>query len=1056
MKYSIPIRSLIVLIFCTIIQTSSQSQPYYFRHYQVENGVSNNTIYFISQDTKGFMWFATKDGLDRFDGFHFKIFRINSPEDENHLTTDYIFSLLPGKNGILWVGAQRGLYKFEPEKEKLEPFIDSLSNVYDITMDNGGNLWFISSNTVCRFDFKRKTLKEFDPRTNFRATSLCLSKEGEIWASTDNGFLEKFDPIKHRFTGFDLFEHSKTPSSRWIQKIRAADNNCIFIGTTSQGLKVFHPATNSYKDILTYNPDKTTIFVRDILKSAENEYWIATETGIFIYHSDTNTFTNLKKKYQDSYSLNDNAIYALCKDKEGAIWAGTFFGGINYYDKQNASFIKYFPGSSEHPIIGNAVREICKDQFGNLWIGTEDGGLNKISASTGKLQNFRPTGKKNSIAYTNIHGILADGNYLWIGTFEHGIDMMDIRSGKIKKHFSAATTKNLRSNFALCFLRTKEGQVLVGTSNGLYYYDAKTNQFYSPKEIPRNLFITSILESHDKIIWASTNNDGVFWFDPVTHKNGHILSRGYMNNTLTNNYINDIYEDSKNNIWFSTEGGGLCRLDSVRKSFTSYTTKEGLPSNFIFKVLEDNDNHLWASTSRGLVKFGPGFTNPLVFTQANGLLNNQFNYHSGYKDSTGRLYFGSVKGMVSFMPKDISKPKYIPPVYITGMQIFGVEVSPKKDSSFLKKAIVCSNRITLPYYQSSISIDFAALSYISPAMTYYKYKLEGLDKGWTTINTNRKVYFTNLSPGKYIFKIQASLNDLWSNKNEKQLTIIITPPVWATWWAYLIYIFVGLLVIYYVLNNYHKSQREKKEKEIYESKINFFTNVAHEIRTPLTLIKGPVENLLEIKEELPEIREDLECLDRNTNRLTQLVSQVLDFRQTEVRKFTLDLTTVNVNKLLTETFLSFRILAQKRKLEFDLILPDSTVNASGDAEALQKIFSNLIGNAVKYAQRKVVIRMLPVDNGKNSLFITFENDGYLIQKDLAEKIFEPFYRIKETNFKKGTGIGLTLAKSLTELHKGSLKLIFVKNDFNVFLLSLPVESGKVATNIILENELHTE
>ncbi|MGN6601963.1 MAG: ligand-binding sensor domain-containing protein [Ginsengibacter sp.] len=1049
MKCSIPIRSLLVLIICTIIQKASQSQPYYFRHYQVENGVSNNSIYFISQDSKGFMWFATKDGLDRFDGFHFKVFRINSPEDANHLTTDYIFSLLPGKNGMLWVGAQRGLYKFDPDKEKLEPFIDSLSNIYDLTMDNAGNLWFISSSTVCRFDFKRRVLKEFDPRITFRATSLCLSKDGVIWASSDNGFLEKFDPINQKFIHFDIFKHSKTPTSRWIQKIRAADNNCIFIGTTSQGLKIFDPASNSYRDILTYNPDKTTIFVRDILKSAENEYWVATETGIFIYYSKTNTFTNLRKKYQDIYSLDDNAIYALFKDKEGAIWAGTFFGGINYYDKQNAAFIKYFPGSSEHPIKGNAVREICKDQFGNLWIGTEDGGLNKISAETGRLQNFKPTGKKNSIAYTNIHGILADGNYLWIGTFEHGIDLMDIRSCKIKKHFSMGTTNNLRSNFALCFLRTKEGKVLVGTSNGLYYYAPETNQFNSPKEIPKNLFITSILESHNKTIWAATNNNGVFWFDPVTHKSGHILSKGDTNNTLTNNYINDIYEDSKNDIWFSTEGGGLCRLDSSRKRFTSYTTKDGLPSNFIFKVLEDNDKNLWASTSRGLVKFGPGFTNPLVFTQANGLLNNQFNYHSGYKDSTGRLYFGSVKGMVTFMPKDISKPEYIPSVYITGMQIFGVDVNTKKDSSFLKKAIVCSNEITLPYYQSSISFDFAALSYISPGMTYYKYKLKGLDKEWTTINTNRKVYFTNLSPGKYVFKIRASLNDLWSNKNEKDLTIIITPPLWATWWAYLIYVLVGLLFVYYFLNNYHKRQHEKKEKEIYESKINFFTNVAHEIRTPLTLIKGPVENLLEIKEDLPEIKEDLECLDRNTNRLTQLVSQVLDFRQTEVKKFTLDFAPVNVNKLLTETYLSFKILAQKRKLEFELIMPDSTVFANGDAEALQKIFSNLIGNAVKYAKRKVVIKMPPADNHKNNFFITFENDGYLIQKDLADKIFEPFYRIKETNFKKGTGIGLTLAKSLTELHKGSLKLIFEKDNFNVFQLSLPLESEKVETKIIM-------
>ncbi|MDE3184340.1 MAG: histidine kinase [Bacteroidota bacterium] len=1037
-------------------QKDAYSQPYYFRHYQVENGLSNNTVYFISQDSKGFVWFATKDGLNRFDGFHFKVFRINYPEDEKHLATDYFFSILPGKNGMLWVGAQSGLYKFNPEKEKLEPFIDSLSNIYDITIDNKEQLWFISSNTICRFNFETNKLKEFNPLTYFRATSLCMSDDGEIWASTENGYLEKFNPDKETFTAFDIFSHSKTPSSRWVQKIRGGDNS-IFIGTTSQGLKLFDIATGSYKDILTYNRDKTTIFVRDILKSADNEYWIATETGIFIYHCDTRTFTNLKKNYKDNYSLDDNAIYTLFKDKEGAIWAGTFFGGINYYDRQNALFIKYFPGSTEHPIYGNAVREICRDKFGNLWVGTEDGGLNKISAATGKLQNFKPTGKKNSIAYTNIHGVLADGNNLWIGTFEHGIDLMDIRTGEIKKHFSSKPGINgLRSNFALCFYRTSSGKILVGTSNGLYYYNRQKDEFFCPKEIPENIFITSLIESHNKLIWAGTNNDGVFWFNPVTHQSGHLFNEPGNKNSLNNNYVNDVFEDSNCNIWFSTEGGGLCQLDSSRKKFTEYTTRNGLPSNFIFKVLEDNNKNLWASTSRGLVHFRPGLKSPVVITQANGLLNNQFNYHSGYKDSTGRLYFGSVKGMISFMPDKISEHDFIPPVYITGMQVFSEDINPKKDSNLLQQAIVCTDKIKLPYYKSSISFDFAALSYISPEMTNYKYELEGLDKDWTILKTNRKVYFTNLSPGKYIFKIKASLNGVWRNQNEKHLTIIISPPIWATWWAYLIYTLIGILIFYYILNNYHNRQHEKKEKEIYESKIDFFTNVAHEIRTPLTLIKGPVENLLEKKADIPEIKEDLDCLDRNTNRLTQLVSQVLDFRQTEVKKFTLDFTRVNVNELLKENYLSFKILAQKKGLDFDLILTSSPVFAQADAEALQKIFSNLISNAVKYAKKKVLIKIMPVEKEKNSFSIIFENDGFVIKKEFSEKIFEPFYRIKETKNQKGTGIGLALARSLTELHKGSLELIFMESDFNTFLLTLPLNTEHPEDKLRLHKKLQIE
>jgi len=1040
------------ILFFGSFQKDALSQPYYFKHYQVENGLSNNTVYFICQDSKGFMWFATKDGLNRFDGYQFKVFRINDDEVEQKLTTDYIFSILPGKGGMLWVGAERGLYKFNPQKERLEPFI-SLSHVYDLTLDREGQMWFISSNTVCRLNLKTNELKQFYPSEYFNATSICLSKKGEIWASTDNGFLEKFDAATETFTSFNVFSHSKIPTSRRIQKIHAGDSSSIFIGTSSQGLKIFDATTLKYQDILTYNPDKTTIYVRDILENSKTEYWFATESGIFIYNTVTKSFTNLKKKFQDPYSLSDNAIYALGKDAEGSIWAGTFFGGVNYYTKQNSAIIKYFPDNTKNAISGNAVREICKDKYNNLWIGTEDGGLNEIKDITKNVAWFKPTGKKKSIAYTNVHGLLADGNDLWIGTFEHGIDIMDIRTGKIKKHFSAGIGENeLKSDFALCFFKTEAGKILIGTGNGLYFYDKKKNEFERPPEIPENIFVTSIIEDYNKIIWIGTVGNGVFWFDPVTCKNGHLQNEPNNKNSLSNDAVNDIFEDNNNNIWFATEGGGLSSLNSNRKTFRLFTTKNGLPSNFVFKVLEDNNKNLWASTSNGLVKFDSDFHTSTVYTKANGLLSNQFNYHSGYKDENGRLYFGSVKGMVSFMPEDLQKSHFIPAVYITGLQVYDVELTPGKDSSVLKKSIICTNKITLAYNQSSVSIDFAALSYISPEMTVYKYKLDGLDKSWTEIKTDRRVYFTNLPPGKYIFRLKASVNGKWSSRNEKDFVILIRPPFWATWWAYLIYALSAICIVYYFINNYHKRQREKKEKEIYESKIDFFTNVAHEIRTPLTLIKGPVENLLEKREEMPEIKEDLDCLDRNTNRLTQLVSQVLDFRQTEVKKFTLDFTRVNVNELLNETCLRFKILAQKRKLDFELILPVSVVLVQADAEALQKILSNLIGNAVKYAEKKVAIKLYSLEKETNSFTIVFENDGYIIKKEMAENIFKPFYRIKETKYQKGTGIGLALARSLTLLHKGSLEISFLQSNFNTFVLTLPIEPEHANLKIRKENK----
>ncbi|HXS58666.1 MAG TPA: two-component regulator propeller domain-containing protein [Hanamia sp.] len=1031
--------------FVLLFSVNLQAQPYYFRHYQVENGLSNNTINFIKQDSKGFMWFATKDGLNRFDGSQFKVFRMNTSVKDKNLSKDYIYCILAGENGMLWVGAQNGLYKFNPEKEALEIFIDSLPNVYDLTIDRQGKLWFLSSNMICRYDFVTKKIKVFPPSRYFNATSLCMSTTGNIWAASNQGFLKEYDPDTETFTGYDMFVNSKTPSSRYIQKIYGGANNSIYVGTAAQGLKVFDGNHFTYKDVLTYNPDRTTVFVRDILQNDTNEYWIATESGIFIYNSTTGQITNLKKKFQDPYSLNDNAIYSLFKDAEGSIWAGTFFGGINYYAKENAAFIKYFPDNSNNSIAGSSVREICGDQYNNLWIGSEDGGLSKINKKTSSIGTFKPTGEKTSIAYPNIHGLLAVGNDLWIGTFEHGIDIMNIRSGKIEKHFLAGNADgDIKSNFALCFYRTKSGMIIIGSGNGVYIYNDKNATFSRPEGLPGNLFATSILEDHRNIIWVGTINQGVYWFDPVTHDYGVLKNDPEKRNSLSNNSVNDVFEDALHNIWFCTEGGGLCKLSPDRKTFTTYTTSNGLPANFVFKILEDDSKTLWASTSKGLLNFDHNFNNIHVYTKSNGLLTDQFNYHSGYKDADGRLYFGSVKGMISFMPEDFTRRHFTPPVYLTGIQVFSKELSPDQDSSLLKKSIICADKIVLPYNQSSISIDFAALSYISPQMTAYKYKLDGLENSWTTIKTVRKVYFTNLSPGTYVFNVKASINETW-NEKATQLIIEIKPPLWATWWAYCLYVILTGLLLYYFISTYNKRLHDKKIKEIYESKIEFFTNVAHEIRTPLTLIKGPVENLLELKDDIPDIKEDLECLDRNTNRLTDLVSQILDFRQTEIKKFMLDFTRVNLTETIKETALRFNIMANKSRLDYQVVVPEKDLYIMADQEALQKILSNLVNNAIKYADKLVTIRLFEIrknDKGDDFAMIEFENDGYLITPDHQEKIFEPFYRIKETSHQKGTGIGLSLSRSLVELHQGTLYLRFVKKGVNVFRLILPVGTEK--------------
>jgi len=1041
----------------------ASAQPYYFRHFQVENGLSNSTVFCTTQDKNGFLWFGTKDGLNRFDGYHFKLFHHSG--SAGAIGSDMVYCLFSDPNGTLWAGGQNGLFRFDQEKEKLVRVIDSLVEINWIQTDDKGNLWFLCLNNVYRYNLTTHQLKHFPEAKYFFATCICKTEKGEIWFCDNNGHIWRYNEGTEDFTSFDVFSHSPTPTTRWTLRIRYAGNNRFLIATNDQGLKIFDATTGEYKDILTYNPDGSTIYVRDILPYSADEFWVATESGIYIMNLTTGKVTNIRKKFLDPYSLSDNAVYSLCKDSEGGVWAGTYFGGVNYYSK--AIFEKFYPDNNPGSIGGSAVREICQDPYNNIWIGTEDAGLNKLDIRTGYITHFMPSGTPKDIAYTNIHGLLSTGNEVWVGTFEHGLDVMDVRSGKVIRHYNAGPRPgDLKSNFVLTLIRTSTGKIALGSSVGAYWYNEKTNDFTPLHGIPLNIFVAIIVEDHDGVLWLGTHNAGVFYLDPKTGRTGHLEGTATDGSGLSSTIVNAIAEDNDHNIWFSTEGGGLCRLSPDRKTFFSFTTANGMPSNFIFRLIQDNNNDYWVTTSKGLVNIHKSNNAIRVYTRANGLLNDQFNYNSGFKDRDGRLYFGSVRGMITFHPNDLITPDFEPAIYLTGFQVDNVELKINPDSSFLKKSILYTDKITLPYDQSSFSIDFAALSYASPERTEYSYFMKGLDKAWTRIPTNRKVYFTKLAPGRYTFMLKAAVGGHWGHQ-VKELAVEVLPPFWATTWAYLLYSLLLVFLVWYIVRSYHRRTEIKKEKEIYEAKIDFFTNIAHEIRTPLTLIKGPAENLKEKIEELPEIKEDVITMERNTNRLIALVTQILDFRQTETKGFSLDFSRVNITTVLEETWLSFQAMAKKKNLHYHFEHPASDVYAMADEEALNKIFSNLFSNAVKYGQEQVHVRLLPpqyvrktgslknlprfpetsdvcppdnepeVRGDDAEIVIEIANDGAIIPAEMKERIFEPFYRLKETMRQKGTGIGLALARSLVELHKGQLFLDDNWPGMNKFVLVLP-------------------
>lgn len=1020
------------------------SQTYYFSHYQVENGLSSNSVMCSLQDKRGFLWFGTRDGLNNFNGYRFKVFR-NDPKITNSLGGNFIHSLHEDAGGKIWVGTDRGLYNYNYENESFSKLYESpVDEIRDIKSDRD-NLWFIAAYQLHRYNAKSGKLTVYGLKDYFEATSICVTNN-EVLIGTTNGLIEKYVPATDSFIGYSVFDSSKPASSKFIQRIFNTGKGSLLIGTSKSGVKLFDISTHQYKDIQMLNEDHTPIFARDIINYAADEYWIATESGVFIYNLRTNFFSQIKKSYNDPYSLSDNAIYTFCKDREGGVWVGTYFGGINHYSKLSAVFEKYFPKVGENSLSGNAVREIHQDKDKNIWIGTEDGGLNRLDRN-GKFTSFNLSLREGSISNNNIHGLLITGDTLWVGTFESGLDLFRISTSRVIRHFEIGNgLYDLKSNFIYAIYRTRAGQVFLATGRGLYNYDYESHRLTPCYTFP-DLFYTEFFEDSKGGQWAGTYSSGIYYKAPDRREAGRFKELFKLGYNLNNDRINTIFEDSDGVMWFGTERG-LYKFNVSRNTLSQYTIKDGLPSDVIFAILPDHEKRLWISTSKGLVCFNTRKGEIKVFTKANGLLSDQFNYRSAYKDAGGRMYFGSVKGLISFMPFNTDVPGEFPG-YITGFQVNNKELGINDAGSPLKRSILLTDTINLEHDQSSFSIDFATLSFTSPEMTHYRYKMSGLDVNWTYLKTNRKVYFTGLAPGSYNFIFQSSNESgKWSVPG-KMLTIIVSPPFWRSNIAYLLYALILIVVIYLVVKSYHdklnaRNQRKidkmqlEKEREIYESKISFFTNVAHEIRTPLTLIIAPMERVMEASDEVPAIQANLKIMEKNANRLLNLTNQLLDFRKTEINGYHLNFVRSNISELLKDTFLRFKDVAQQKQLKYELMLPQTAVEAYIDQEAFDKILSNLLDNAVKYARHTVSVILPPPETDSLIFSILIKNDGHLIPEDKREMIFDTFYRLKVNEKMSGTGIGLSLARSLAELHKGTLSLLPGNGKTNDFELVLPV------------------
>ncbi|MDR0506554.1 MAG: response regulator [Dysgonamonadaceae bacterium] len=1030
-----------LVFYFLLLQTSFlAAQTNYFRHIREEDGLSNNTVFCVTEDKYGYMWLGTKDGLCRYDGQIFKVF-VPDKKRPQSLQTNYIRSLHHDRLGNLWIGTNMGLYQYDYQTETFH-YIDIRTEhkaamsglIRKILLDKKENLWVISQSTLFKYNLRSKTVKSYP---NMDVYSLCELDNGDIWIYTSDKKMQLYNSRNESFSAYPVFLES---NNNWVECIAPYRDSGIMIGTINNGVILFDVSSKKSTPLVACGKNN---FVRCFLEYSPDVYWIGTEKGIFIYNTATKQTELMEMEFGNPYKLNDNAIYDLYRDKEGGIWVGTFFGGINYHSAEYENFTKYLPGNNPDQLKGKAVRDIKKDRYGNLWIGTEDGGLHKLSPHSREFTNLSI---KDGLPGSNIQALLPDSDDLLVATYESGLSILNIPTGKIRSYYPIGIGRNHPSHSIYSILKTRNGTIYLATVSGYEIFHKETGTFeYFGNQIPWH--ISSMLEDHNGTVWFTTISGGVYSLDTQTYMLNNYISDPENENSLSHNVVNFVYEDHRQNLWFATNNG-LCSLDPSRQNFHRYDVSSGLPGNFILCIEEDNDSNLWLSTSHGLCRFNPVTMEVKNYTQDGGLVCNQFNLNSSFKDEDGALYFGSINGLISFHPEKMAVNNYVPPVMISGLTINDKEQT-IKDDGILKSTIIEQKKITLKHNESNISLVFSALSYVAPQMNLYAYRLCGIDENWVYCSNRNTVSYSKLSPGKYVFQVKAANSSGVWNEHPQTLEIEIMPPFWKSIWAYVLYWLSGIFLFASLFRFYRnkmkiKEERRKeiyereKEKEIYQIKIDFFTNVAHEIKTPLSLIKSPLDKISKTQDINPLIKENLTIIEKNTMRLITLVNQLLDFRKAEKDSFELHTSIASLNDMLSGVVIRFKPTFIERGLPVEQIIPDKPVYANLDKEATTKIISNLLSNALKYAGTKIII-VLERDILSNRCRLSVKNDGPTVPPELSDKIFEPFYRLEGSLAIEGIGIGLSLAKSLAELQKGELTYSIDRENLNVFTFSLPME-----------------
>lgn len=1042
-------KSIITLLFVlstSLSVFSQESFDFHFRKIQVNDGLSENAIYCILQDSRGFMWFGTKDGLNRFDGNNFRIFRYDKKKN-NSLGNNFIRCLIEGEGGILYVGTDAGLYIMNIVEETFtkvtEPTREGViltRAVNTLYTDKDGNIWVGSMDQgVFRYNPKQKRLVKVElSKHNLEANTnwfIYSDLSGTIWVGNRLGLLrynkdtDKLDPVDSIF-GYSEKSHNE------VLSILEDNKGNFWLGTWASGLRLYDKHSDSYISYLNENNTSQYVtHIRAIFQYDEKSLLIGSDDGLFLFDLGTKKAKRIDKP-ELQYSLSDQNVYSICKDKEGGIWIGTYFGGVNYLNPSQLNIDTYYADHRTGTLSGKAISQFCEDLQGNLWIATEDGGINYFNAETKKISQPITT------SYHNTHALLLDGNNLWIGTFSRGVDVYNIKTKSLSNYRSKSDNKNtLNDDCIFSLYKTRQGDIYAGTPAGLNKYD-KINNIFIPIPSIRG-FIYDIKEDNLGNLWLASYGAGAIKLDSRSGKWIHyddILSK---DNPIVGSKLTSVYIDSQRRILFSSEGRGIFVYDAQADNFINITESEGLPNNVVYGILDDPFGNLWISCNKGLVCFN--LSTPFdsrLYNKEDGLQSNQFNYKSSYKAKNGRFYFGGINGFSSFYPQDLNANKNVitPPVEITGIKLFensGAELENEIQIKLNKR-----QKIELPYNKASFMISYVSLSYVTQTKNRYAYKLEGADADWNYVENNKSVTYVNLPYGKYLFKVKATNNDgLW-NETGSEIEIEILPPFWLSLPAKILYFILLISLTYAILSYYWKKNKQKQAQQLetfkieqetlaFKSKIDFFTTIAHEIRTPLSLISAPLEEVININKGNSDTRQNLLIIEKNCSRLTVLINQLLDFRKMDSTRYIINPEGIDLKEFIIELYERFKKTAQSKQINFILDLPeDKEIDINADTDALTKIIGNLLTNALKYTKDKIVLTL--ICNSDKSYTVTVEDNGKGISNNHKKLIFDPFYQVQTDDRKIGTGLGLALAKNLTEVLGGTINVADGKNGGTLF------------------------